>query len=253
MLDRYLLTLLRLEEVDLEERLEVQVRDRVRVLDLQQAGQHTIGDDVTLVGGVEARVLLDVVGHELRDLRLRTLGTGRQLHERAQVGRQGTRLQERVLRAAELPRRLLLGRHVGDVLLDTTLTLRILDLAGRRLGSHEQVGDDLLQLVRLAGADLAETLNNASDRGRGSSGLRRRGRGQGHGRGSDRRHNDLGLGRRLAGGLRGLGGISSSRGSDDGRGGGGLLGGSSGLLRGLGGISRAHRVYNRGRRLCGHF
>ena len=246
--------------MDLQERLEVQVRDSVRVLDLQQAGQHTIGDDVTLVGGVEARVLLDVVGHELRDLRLRTLRAGRQLHERAQVGGQGTRLQERVLRAAELPRRLLLGRHLRDVLLDTTLLLGILDLAGRRLGSHEQVGDDLLQLVRLAGADLAETLNNASDRRRGSgtgSGLRRWGRGQGHGRGSDRRHNDLGLGRRLAGGLRGLGLSSSrSRGSDDGRGGrggGGLLGGSSGLLRGLGGISRAHRVYNRGRRLCGHF
>ena len=244
--------------MDLEERLEVQVRDRVRVLDLQQAGQHTIGDDVTLVRGVEARVLLDVVGHELRDLRLRTLRAGRQLHERAQVGGQGTRLQERVLRAAELPRRLLLGRHVGDVLLDTTLTLRILDLTGRRLGSQERVGDDLLQLVRQAGADLAETLNNASDRRRGSgtgSSLRRRGRGEGHGRGSDRRHNNLGLGRRLAGGLRGLG-LSSSRGSDNGgggRGGGSLLGGSSGLLRGLGGISRAHRVYNRGRRLCGHF
>ena len=108
------LTHLRLEEVNLEERLEVQVRDRVRVLDLQQAGQHAIGDDVTLVGGVKARVLLHVVRHELRDLRLRTLGTGWQLHERAQVSGQGTRLQERVLRAAELPRRLLLGRHVGD-------------------------------------------------------------------------------------------------------------------------------------------
>ena len=54
----------------LQERLEVQVGDRVRVLDLQQAGQHAVGDDAALVGGVEARVLLDVVRHELGDLRL---------------------------------------------------------------------------------------------------------------------------------------------------------------------------------------
>jgi len=239
--------------VDLQERLEVQVRDRVRILDLQQAGQHTIRDDVTLVGGVKARVLLHVVRHELRDLRLRTLRARRELHERAQVGGQGTRLQERVLGAAELPRRLLLGRHVGDVLLDTTLTLGVLDLTGSRLGSQERVGDDLLQLVRQAGADLAETINDASDRRRGSSGLRRRGRGEGHGRGSDRRHNDLGLGRRLAGGLRGLGLSGRSSGGRGGRGGSGLLGGSGGLLHGLGGIGRAHIVYNRGRRLCGHF
>ena len=63
--------------MDLQERLEVQVRDRVLVRHAQEAGQNTVGDDVTLVGGVKARVRLHVVGDELRDLRLRTLGTGR--------------------------------------------------------------------------------------------------------------------------------------------------------------------------------
>ena len=234
----------------LQERLEVQVRDRVRVLDLQQAGQHAVGDDAALVGGVEARVLLDVVRHELRDLRLRALRARRELHERAQLRREATGLQEGVLRAAELPRRLLLRRHVGHVLLYTALALGVLDLTGRRLGGQERVSDDLLQLIGDAGTHLTQALNHGRDRGRGSGLCRGR---DSHLRGSDRRDNDLRLGGgRLAGRLGDLGLSGRGRGSG-GRGrrsGLRSLGGSS-LLGGLG-ISRAH-VYNRGRRLCGHF
>ena len=83
--------------MDLEVRLEVQVRDRVLVRHLQQAGQHTVGDDAALVRRVEARVRLDVVGDELRDLRLRALGASRQLHEGAELRGERAGLQERVL------------------------------------------------------------------------------------------------------------------------------------------------------------
>ena len=241
--------------MDLQERLEVQVRDRVRVLDLQQAGQNAVGDDAALVGGVKARVLLNVGGHELRHLRLRALGARRELHEAAQLRREATGLQEGILGAAQLPRRLLLGRHVGDVLLHTALLAGLLDLLGRDLGSQERVGDDLLQLVGDTGAHLTQALHDAGDGG-GGSGLRRRR--DSHLRGSDRRDNNLRLGgRRLAGSLDlGLSGRGrSSRSGGGGRGGcrhSGLrsLGGSN-LLHGLRGLG-AH-VYNRGRRLCGHF
>jgi len=216
----------------LQEGLEVQVRDRVRVLHLQQAGQNAVGDDAALVGGVEARVLLDVGGHELRDLRLRALRARRQLHERAQLRREATGLQEGVLGAAQLPRRLLLGRHVGDVLLHTALLAGLLDLLGRGLGSNERVGDDLLQVVGDAGAQLTDALHDASDRGGSSSLRRRRDR---HLRGSDRRDNDLRLGgRRLAGSLDlGL----SGRGRSGGRSSGGCR--RSGL-RSLGGRNLLH-------------
>ena len=245
-ISRERINLRRLEEVDLQERLEVQVGDRVRVLDLQQAGQNAVGDDAALVGGVEARVLLDVVGHELRDLRLGALRARRQLHEAAQLRGEATGLEEGVLRATELPRRLLLRRHVGHILLDTALALGVLDLTGRRLGSEERVGDDLLELVGDAGAHLTQALNHRGDRGRGR-GLRR----DRHLRGSDRRDNDLRLGSRgLAGGLGGLGlgGRGRGRRRSGGRGRrSGLLGND--LLHGLRGISGAH-VYNRGRDLC---
>ena len=235
----------------LQEGLEVQVRDRVRVLDLQQTGQHAVGDDAALVGGVEARVLLHVVRDELRDLRLRALRARRQLHEAAQLRGQTTGLQEGVLRAAQLPRRLLLGRHVGDVLLHTALALGILDLTGRRLGRQQRVGDDLLQLVGEAGAHLTQTVNNAADRGRGRS--LRRGR-RGNLRGSDRRDNHLRLGGgRLAGRLGSLrlrGGRGRGRRGGSGGRRSGLLGNN--LLHGLRGGLGAH-VYNRGRLLCGHF
>ena len=60
--------------MDLQERLEVQIGDRVLVRHAEEAGQYTVGDDVALIGGVKARVRLDIVRDELRDLRLRALG-----------------------------------------------------------------------------------------------------------------------------------------------------------------------------------
>jgi len=237
--------------VDLQERLEVQVRDRVLVRHAQEAGQNTIGDDVALVGGVEARVRLHVVGHELRDLRLGALGASGQAHERAQLRGQTAGLEEGVLRATQLPRGLLLSRHVRNVLLHAALLARLLHLLGRGLGGQERIGDDLLQLVGQARAYLAQALNHAADRGRGRlhSGTLRRSRGRGGRRGSDRGDNDLGLGGRLASSL-GLGlssGRSRGRGSDGGLSS-GLLG--DGLLHGL--RLGAH-VCIGVRRLCGHF
>jgi len=243
-----------LKKVDLQERLEVEVGDRVLVRHAQEAGQNTVGDDVALVGGVEARVRLHVVGHELRDLRLRALGASGQLHERAQLRGQAAGLQERVLRAAEFPRSLLLGRHVGNILLRLLALASLLHLLGSRLRRDQRVGNDLLQLVGQARAHLAEALNHATDRGRGRlhSGTLRRRRGRGGRRGSDRRDNHLRLGSRLARGLRGLGLSGGGRGRGCNHlGRRGDLGLGGGLLHGLRGIG-VH-VYNRGRRLCGHF
>ena len=223
-----------LEKMDLQERLEVQVGDRVLVRHAQETGENAIGDDVALVGGVKARVRLDVVRDKLRHLRLRALGASGQAHERAQLRGQTARLQEGVLRTAQLPRRLLLRRHVGNILLHAALLARLLDLLGGRLRRDQRVGDDLLQLVGQARAHLAQALNHAADRGRGSV-LRgrstlRRSRGRGRRRGGDRGDNHLGLGGRLADSL-GLG-LSGSRGrGGDGGLGGGLLG--DGLLCGL--------------------
>ena len=225
-----------LEKMHLQERLEVQVRDRVLIRHAQEAGQNTVGDDVALVGGVEARVRLHVVRHELRDLRLRALGASGQLHERAQLRREATRLQERVLGAAQLPRDLLLRRHVGHILLHAALLAGLLDLLGSRLRRNQRVGDDLLQLIGQARANLAQALNHAADRGGGSALRRGRLRGGRRGRrGSNRRDNDLRLGGGgLAGGLRLR---LSSGGGDGGRGGDGLSGRGSllggGLLHGL--------------------
>ena len=164
--------LLGLKKVDLQERLEVQVGDRILVRHAEEARQNTVGDDVALVGGVEARVGLHVVRHKLRHLRLRALGASGQLHERAELRGQAAGLQERVLGAAELPRGLLLGRHVSDVLLHLLALARLLDLLGSGLGGNERVGDDLLQLVGHTRAHLTQAFHNRANRGRGS-GLRR--------------------------------------------------------------------------------
>jgi len=237
--------------VRLQEGLEVQVRDRVLVRHLQQAGEGAIGDDAALVGGVEARVRLHVVRHELRDLRLRALGTGRQAHERAQLRGETAGLEEGVLGAAELPGGLLLRRHVGDILLDLLALAGLLDLLGSRLRGDQRIGDDLLQLVRQAGANLTEALNDRRDRGGGGGGnrLTHRRRGESGRGGGDRRDNNLRLGGRLAGGLR----LHLRRGgSHHHLGGGGDLLRSSGLLHGLGGGLGAH-VCIGVRRLCRHF
>ena len=237
----------------LQEGLEVQVRDRVLVRDLQQAREGVVRDDAALVGGVEARVRLDIVRHELRDLRLRALGTSRQAHERAQLRGETAGLEEGVLRAAELPGSLLLGGHVGNILLHLLTLASLLDLLGSRLRGDQRIGNDLLQVIRQAGADLTEALDHRGDRRGGSNRLTRRRRGESGRGGSNRRHNNLGLGSRLASRLR----LHLRRGGG-GRGSHHHLGGSGDLLRGgsllhgLGGGLGAH-VCIGVRRLCRHF
>lgn len=71
----------RLDEVDLQERLEVQVGDLLTILDAEELAELGIGDNAALEVGVKARVRLDVRGDELRDIRLGALGLGRQTHE----------------------------------------------------------------------------------------------------------------------------------------------------------------------------
>jgi len=222
--------------VRLQVRLEVEVRDRVLVRDLEEARQDAVRNNAALVRRVEAVVRLHIGRHELRDLRLRALRTRRETHEGAQLCRQRARLEEGVLRAAEFVRRLLLGRHVRDILLDAALAARILDLARRRLGSVEGVRDRLLELSRHAGADLANVLNDLQER----RGRTRRCRLRGRGRrrcGSHDRDRDLRLGSddllllRLGGGGRGRRGRRRGGRRRDDR----LLLGRLGALLGLGG------------------
>jgi len=63
--------------VDLQERLEVQVRDFLAVLDAEQLAELGIRNNAALEVGVKALVFLDVRGDELRDIRLGALGLGR--------------------------------------------------------------------------------------------------------------------------------------------------------------------------------
>jgi len=116
--------------VDLQERLEVQVRDLLTVLDAEQLAELGVGDDAALEVGVKALVLLDVRRDELRDIRLGALGLGRQAHERSQLIRDRAELQERVVRAAGLPLGLLLGRHIRGVLAHAALGVANIALQG---------------------------------------------------------------------------------------------------------------------------
>jgi len=68
---------IRLDEVNLQERLEVQVRDLLAILDAEQLTELGVGDDAALEVGVKARVRLDVRRDELRYIRLGALGLGR--------------------------------------------------------------------------------------------------------------------------------------------------------------------------------
>lgn len=111
----------RLEEVDLQERLEVQVRDLLAILDAEELAELGVRDDAALEAGVKARVLLDVRRDELRDIRLALLRLGRQTHKRGELIGDRAELQERVVGAASLPSRALLGGHIRRVLLDALL------------------------------------------------------------------------------------------------------------------------------------
>lgn len=121
---------IRLDEVDLQERLEVQVRDLLTVLHAEQLAKLGIGDDAALEVGVKARVRLDVRRDELRDIRLGALGLGGQAHERRQLIRDRAELEERIVGAAGLPRSTLLGRHRRGVLLHALLGVADIALQG---------------------------------------------------------------------------------------------------------------------------
>ena len=67
--------------MDLQERLEVQVRDLLAILDAEELAELGIGDDAALEARVKARVLLDVRRNVLGDIRLALLRLGRETHE----------------------------------------------------------------------------------------------------------------------------------------------------------------------------
>jgi len=212
---------LRLDEVNLQERLEVQVRHLILVRHTQQLRKSRVREDATLERRVEAAVLLHVVRDELRDLRLGTLLARLQAHEVAQLVRQGTLDEEGVVGTAGLPCLTLLRGHVLRVLLllllDLTgLTLRRLDGVRNTLRGLADTGRQLrrqgLELLRQAGEDDIGALRRLDD-GRGRRRLNRR-HGDNRLRG-DGRLGGLGSLRRL-GRLGGLGNRGRGRG-DGGR------------------------------------
>jgi len=220
--------------VSLEVRLEVKVGNRVLVSDLKELGESTIGDDTPLVGGVKAAMGLDVLRNELGNISLRALRTSGDTKESAELRGDLAGLEERIVRPTSLPSSLLLGGHIGNILLSLLLLASSLDLTGSRLGSSKSLTDNLLELAGNARLDLLETICNRGKRvGLGGSS------------GSrliislllDNGDIDLGLGSGLA--TTDLL-VLSSRGSSGGDGG-LLLGLLGGYLLGLG-IGGGHRV-----------
>ena len=206
----------RLEEVNLEELLEVEVRDIVLILRAEKLGELRIRDDTALEVRVKAVVRLDVRGDELRDIRLGLLGLRRETHERREFIGDRAELEERVLGAALFPRLALFGGERGGV--NTATALGVTRLTLERLDRLLRIVDDGAETRRDIRADRTERiLETREDVGRGA--LRRRGDDNFILRGNRRRR---GGGRRLAGNLllrrRGRRG-----GSDRGRDFGGLL------------------------------
>jgi len=198
--------------VNLQERLEVQVRHLILVRHTEQLRQGRVREDATLERRVEAAVLLHVVRDELRDLRLRTLLARLEAHEVAELIRQGTLHEEGVVGTAGLPRLTLLRGHVLRalllLLLDLTgLTLRRLDGVRNTLRGLADTGRQLrrqgLELLRQAGEDDIGALRRLND-GRGRRRLNRRDG-----------HNRLG-GHGGLGGLRGLRSLGRLGGLGDG-------------------------------------
>jgi len=188
---------LRLDEVHLQERLEVQVRHLILVRNAQELRERRVGQDAALERRVEAVVLLDVARDELRHLRLRALLARLQAHERAELIRERALNQEGVVRAAGLPRLALLRSHVLRVLL-----LLLLDLASLALGRLDGIGNalrGLTDLRRQVGTETLEVLGQAGEEDIGA--LNRLNNGGGR-RGLNRRHGHNRL--RGGGGLRGL-------------------------------------------------
>jgi len=227
-LGKYLRLLGGLDEVDLQERLEVQVRHLILVANTEELGERGVREDAALERRVEARVRLDVLADELRHLRLRARLARLQTHEVAELIRQRALNQEGVVGTARLPRRLLLRRHRRRV--TTLLLLRVARLTLGRLRRLLNGADSVTDLRAQLRTERLELLGE-----RRELGLRRGGRRLNNRRCSDRRHRHLRLGGsgslrrlgdlrrlRLSGGLRGLGGSGNRR--RGGRGGSGLRG-----------------------------
>ena len=211
--------------MNLQERLEVQVRHLILVAHAEELGERGVGEDAALERRVEARVRLDVLADELRHLRLRARLARLETHEVAELIRQRALDQEGVVRAALLVGGALLLGHRRRV--NTLLLLGVAGLALGRLGRLLNGADGITDLRAELRAERLELLGE-----RRELGLRRRRRGRRlRGGSGDNRHRHLrlsgrgglrGLRRlgdlRLGGGLRGLGG-----------GGGRNRGGGSGL------------------------
>lgn len=181
---------LRLAEVDLQERLEVQVRDLRLVRHTQELRERRVGDDTALERRIEAPVGLHVVGDELCHLRLGALGARRDTHERRQLLRDRALTQEGVVRTTLLPRRARLGGQRRGVYLHLALALARLTLdrlrrrghlRERRANTRRQLGLQALELVyearqkRLRRARLRGSRRRGGRRHRGDNdlGLRR--------------------------------------------------------------------------------
>ena len=122
--------------MNLQEALQVQVRYLLLVRRAQQLGKSGIGQDTALELLVEAAVALHVVRDELRDLRLRALGTGGHTHEGSKLLTDRALAQESIVRATSLPDRTSLGGQRRRVNLDLALGLTSLALDSLRRGSH---------------------------------------------------------------------------------------------------------------------
>lgn len=125
--------------MDLQERLEVQVRDLLAILDAEELAELGVRDDAALEAGVKARMLLDVRRNVLGDIRLALLRLGGETHEARQLIGDRAQLEEGVVGAAGLPLGALLGRHVRRVLLDTALG--VAGIALERLDSLRGLSD----------------------------------------------------------------------------------------------------------------
>ena len=246
--------------MDLEEGLEVELRDLILVRDAEELRELGVRDDAALELGVLAVVGLDVVRDELRDLRLRALGARRDADERRELIGDATLAEERVVRALRvILRALLRGERRG---IDTALLLRVAGLTLEGLDRRRRLRDGRARARRNLRLDRAERLlERREDRLRRADLRRRRGRRRG-GRRRNRRDRDLGLrlGRRLLGG-----GSRRGRGSRRGSGSRGsnllghlvcLNGGSNGghFKRGYDSyLWRARKPLSSGNvRLCGH-
>ena len=220
--------------MDLQVRLQVQVRHLILVRHAQELGERSVRQDATLERRVEARVRLDVRRDELGHLRLRALRTRRETHEHAELIRQRALHQEGIVRTARLPRLALLGRHVRGVLL-----LLLLGIARLTLGRLDRIVHVLDRIADLGGELRAERLELLAERR--EQRLAALDRLHNHNRRLNRRDNRLNLGRdlrRLRLGLllhrRRRGSRRGGRGSDDDLGGSGSLGGRGRSIRLLG-------------------